>query len=148
MTPFSLASPAFQQGQLIPPKYTCQGQDISPPLDFIAIPPKAKSLALIVDDPDAPGGVWDHWVVWNLPPEKHLLEDCLPAAAKQGKNSWGNLGYGGPCPPSGTHRYFFKAYALDQSLTLHEKATKQELEQAMAGHILAQVELVGLYRKG
>jgi hypothetical protein len=122
--------------------------DVNPPLMVENIPPKAKSLALIVDDPDAPRGTWVHWVVWNADPgTREIKEQSIPTGAIQGMNDFGNRGYGGPCPPSGTHRYFFKLYALDTALTLGPNATKAALEAAMKGHILAEAELIGLYER-
>ena len=140
-----LASHAFAHNAIIPQKYTCQGEDISPPLTISDIPEGAVSLALINDDPDAPMGTWDHWLIWNLKPTAEIKEDSAPGT--QGKNSWGRNDYGGPCPPSGTHRYFFKLYALDSELDLAKGATKAELEAAMEGHILEQAELIGRYKK-
>ena len=130
---------------MIPRKYTCQGEDISPPLTIFDIPSGTKSLALINDDPDAPMGTWDHWILWDIKATATIAENTVPGV--QGKNSWGRNDYGGPCPPSGTHRYFFKLYALDKTLDLTEGATKAHVLKAMAGHILAQAELIGLYKK-
>ena len=140
-----ITSPAFKHNASIPAKYTCQGEDVSPPLAFNDIPEDAQTLALINDDPDAPMGTWDHWIIFNLDPSKKIAEGDAPGT--QGKNSWGRNDYGGPCPPSGTHRYFFKLYALDAALELPEGVTKHEVEEAMEGHILAQAELIGLYKK-
>ncbi|MEM2918372.1 MAG: YbhB/YbcL family Raf kinase inhibitor-like protein [Candidatus Altiarchaeota archaeon] len=143
-----IKSSAFEQNGKIPIKYTCQGQDINPPLEFSEIPKEAKSLALIMDDPDAPLGTWDHWIIWNIPPEtKEILEGEIPKNAIQGQNSWKKNSYGGPCPPSGVHRYFFKLYALDTILNIKENSKKSDLEKAMQGHILAKAELIGLYEK-
>jgi len=148
-----IESTAFQQHGEIPRKYTCEGEDISPPLAFRQVPPETKSLALIVDDPDAPDPkapktVWVHWVVFNLPPLAPGLPEGakLPAGATDGLNDWKRTGYGGPCPPIGRHRYFFKLYALDTTLEL-TRPTKAQLEQAMQGHVLAQAEVVGTYEK-
>ena len=142
-----IESTAFKQGESIPLKYSCQGTDVNPPLSLSEVPPAAKSLALIMDDPDAPGSVWVHWVLWNISAQvKEISENSVPANAVQGKNSWGNSKYGGPCPPSGTHRYFFKFYALDTVLSL-STADAGQLEKAMKGHILAQGDLMGTYRK-
>ena len=139
-------SPDFQHNQAIPPKFTCEGDDLNPELVISDIPEEAKSLALIVDDPDAPMGMWVHWVVYNIPPTlSRIAEHSIPG--KQGTNDFGRLNYGGPCPPSGEHRYFFKLYALDATLNLKEDATKKQLEEAMKGHILNKAELVGRYRK-
>ena len=130
---------------MIPKKYTCQGEDINPLLKIEGIPQETVSLVLINDDPDAPGGTWDHWIVINIAPTQTIAENSVPGT--QGKNSWGRNDYGGPCPPSGTHRYFFKLYALDTQLNLSEGASKKEVENAIKGHILEQTELIGLYEK-
>ncbi len=152
---WEIKSSAFAHRQSIPKKYTCQGEDVSPPLEWGKAPTGTKSIALICDDPDAPMGTWVHWVLWNFPATATSLEegiakkDSLANGAKQGFTDFKAVGYGGPCPPSGTHRYFFKIYALDTLLTLPAgKATKKEdLLAAMKGHILAQAELIGLYQK-
>ena len=146
---FELTSSAFKHQAAIPQKYTCDGQDISPPLGWSNVPAGVQSFALIVDDPDAPVGVWDHWLLFNLPAETQALPEqaAVPAGSQPGKNSWGKLNYGGPCPPGGTHRYFFKLYALDTTLSLKAGATKKQLLQAMQGHILAQAELIGTYSR-
>jgi Raf kinase inhibitor-like YbhB/YbcL family protein len=139
MSELSIASPAFSHQGRIPQKHTCDGADVNPPLSIADVPEKARSLALIVDDPDAPAGTWVHWVVWNIGPgTKEIPENSVPQGALQGTNDFRKPGYGGPCPPSGTHRYFFKLYALDASLSLKSGATKAELEKAMKGHFLAQ----------
>ena len=140
-----LTSPMFANKEQIPWKYTCQGEDINPPLKISGIPEDTVTLALTVDDPDAPGGTWDHWVVWNIKPTEEIVEDDYPG--EFGTNSWGRQNYGGPCPPSGTHRYFFKLYALNRRLELHSGASKRELEEAMAGYIIAKAELMGMYTK-
>ncbi len=140
-----LWSPEFEHNQLIPEKFTCDGEDINPTLNIEDIPLETKSLALIVDDPDAPMGTWVHWVVFNIPIISKIEENSVPGT--QGMNDFRKLGYGGPCPPSGTHRYFFKLYALDCKLNLEEGARKKDVEEAMQGHILAQTELIGLYRR-
>lgn len=148
-----LESTAFTVNGMIPSQYTCDGQDISPPLSWDAPPTGTQSLALIVDDPDAPGQIFVHWVLYDLPPELDQLpqsaaaQDTLPGGGTQGKNDFGKLGYGGPCPPSGIHRYFFKLYALDRELGLKSGATKAQLEAAMNGHILAAAELIGRYAR-
>ncbi len=148
MSPLSIASPAFAPNGTIPSKHTCDGRNVSPPLTIGNVPKEAKSLALIVDDPDAPRGTWVHWVVWNIPPGAgEFRENSVPPGAIQGTNDFRNRNYGGPCPPSGTHRYFFKLYALDGVPSLPPSASKADLERAMQGHILAQAELVGLYRR-
>ena len=141
-----LTSPVFEEGQFIPSKYTCDGDDISPHLIISDVPSNAKSLVLIMDDPDAPMGTFVHWVVWNiLPDKKEILEDeDLP---NQGTNDFRKQTYGGPCPPSGAHRYFFKLYALDTTLNLSKEATKKDLEQAMKGHIINTAQLMGLYKR-
>ena len=141
----NIASSAFQHNQMIPKKYTCQGEDINPPLDITGVPSGAKSLVLIVDDPDAPMKTWVHWVVFNIPVAEHIAENSI--LGKQGYNDFGRNDWGGPCPPSGTHRYFFKIYALDSTLNLKEGSKKQEVEKAMQGHLLGQAELIGLYKK-
>jgi len=140
-----LSSPKFVHEQSIPAKYTCQGEDINPPLTIEGIPDGTKTLVLIVDDPDAPGGTWDHWIVWNIAPASEIKEDSIPG--EEGVNGWGKTGYGGPCPPSGTHRYFFKLYALDTELSLPASAEKKSVETAMDGHVLSQAALIGLYKK-
>lgn len=143
-----LESSAFQHNGAMPPLYTCDGRDINPPLRISGVPEDAKSLVLIMDDPDAPSDTWVHWVVWSINPKTtEIAEDSVPVEAKLGATSFGRPGYGGPCPPSGAHRYFFKLYALDIPLTLSSGATTADVETAMAGHILAQTELVGLYSK-
>jgi hypothetical protein len=148
MSALSIASPAFSHQGMIPSKHTCDGADVNPPLSFANIPEKSKSLALIVDDPDAPMGTWVHWVAWNIGPgTEEIPENSVPQGTLQGTNDFKKQSYGGPCPPSGTHRYFFKLYALDASLPLKAGATKAQLEEAMKGHVLAQAELVGLYRR-
>lgn len=143
--PLLITSAAFVANQLIPARYTCEGKNINPPIDINGIPDKAHSLALIVDDPDAPGKTWVHWVVWNIPITHHIKENSVPG--EQGLNDFKRIAWGGPCPPSGTHRYFFKVYALDALLDLTSTATKKDLEHAMNEHILAYGELVGLYKK-
>jgi Raf kinase inhibitor-like YbhB/YbcL family protein len=147
METVTISSPAFTHGEAIPARYTCDGADVSPPLTIGTTPPEARSLALIMDDPDAPMGTWVHWVVWNIPAHtREIPEDGLPLGASQGRNDWRRSGYGGPCPPSGTHRYFFRLYALDTPLQLAPSTTKADLERAMQGHILARGELMGTYR--
>lgn len=150
---FNLRSTAFTSGELIPRKYTCDGEDISPQLEWGDLPANVQSFALICDDPDAPVGTWIHWVLYNMPAETRVLPEAIPPYAdladssRHGKNSWGRLGYGGPCPPSGTHRYFFRLYALDRLLDLAVGASQKQLLQAMEGHILAQAELMGRYTR-
>ena len=148
MKGLQLVSPAFKHNEFIPEKYTCDGKDINPPLLIENIPSGTKSMALIVDDPDAPAGTWVHWVVWNISPDtKEMKESSVPEGAQQGVNDFRKKEYGGPCPPSGTHRYFFKLYALDTMLNLGSKAKKSDVEQAMKGHILEKTELIGRYRR-
>jgi len=148
-----LTSPAFEDGGFIPPKYTCDGADISPPLRWQAVPDGTKTLALICDDPDAPLGTFVHWVLFNIGAETRELEEnippnkTLPGGAMQGRNDFGRIGYGGPCPPRGTHRYFFKIYALDTQLSLQPGIKKGDLLKAMQGHILAQGKLMGKYKR-
>jgi Raf kinase inhibitor-like YbhB/YbcL family protein len=148
-----LESSAFKDGQSIPKQYTCDGVNISPPLEWSGVPKNGKTLAIICDDPDAPAGTWVHWVVYNLPADDMGLIENTPATDKltggglQGKNDFGKIGYGGPCPPSGTHRYFFKLYALDAETDLKPGATKSDLLKAMEGHIVAQGELMGTYSR-
>lgn len=145
-----IESPSFKHHQPIPKKYTCEGEDISPPLNFLDIPSGTNSIALIVDDPDAPMGTWDHWVVWNLAPDTKQLPEAAKVA-NQGTTSFRDhrsKSYGGPCPPPGKpHRYFFKAYALDVMLDLPKETTKAQLEEAMEGHLLGKAELVGTYQR-
>lgn len=141
-----ITSPEFGHNQLIPKKFTCQGEDINPALVIEGVPGDAKSLALIVDDPDAPLGTWVHWVVFDIPvTTTRIEENSVPG--KQGRNDFRRENYGGPCPPSGTHRYFFKIYALDTMLNLEEGIRKGALEKTMQGHILDKAELIGLYKK-
>ena len=143
--PMKISSPEFENNKFIPKKFTCQGEDINPPLIIEDIPKEAKSLALIVDDPDAPMGTWIHWVVFDISIVKRIEENSIPG--RQGSNDFGRENYGGPCPPSGTHRYFFKIYALDKKLNLNEGISLSGLENAMHGHILDKAELIGLYKK-
>jgi Raf kinase inhibitor-like YbhB/YbcL family protein len=146
---FELASSAFANSEGIPAKYTCDGEDVSPPLQWNQPPEGVQSLALIMDDPDAPVGTWDHWLLFNIPADFRSLAEQAgpPPGSVGGKNSWGRTGYGGPCPPRGTHRYFFRLYALDTSLDLPSGTDKAQLIEAMAGHILAQAELMGTYAR-
>lgn len=148
-----LSSEQFEPNGMIPAKYTCQGENISPPLALSSVPEQARSLVLICDDPDAatdpdgPGQTFDHWVMFNIPPGTAKVEGSVPVGALQGNNGAGALGYTGPCPPNGTHRYFFKLFALNQPLELDEGATKAQVEQAMEGAVLGQCQLVGRYQK-
>lgn len=145
---FHLRSPAFKEGEAIPSKYTCDGENISPPLLFENTPQGTKSLVLIVDDPDAPSKTWVHWVVYNIPATTaEAKEGKALSGSIEGLNDFGDRSYGGPCPPSGTHRYFFKLYALDQLLSLKEGATKEQVEKAMQPHILAEAQLMGTYSR-
>ncbi len=140
-----LKSPEFEHNEMIPSKFTCDGIDVNPTLIIEDIPQEAKSLTLIVDDPDAPMGTWVHWVVFNIEVTTQIDEDSIPGI--QGMNDFRKLDYGGPCPPSGTHRYFFRLYALNSELALEEGIRKADLERAMEEHILAQTELIGLYSR-
>ena len=153
--PLAVTSTAFQPGGEIPAAHTCEGQDTSPPLAFSGVPAGAKSLALVVDDPDAPDPraprmTWVHWVLHDLPPSTAGLAGAvkqLPPGTREGLNDWKRTGYGGPCPPVGRHRYFFKLYALDAVLGDLGRPTKARLEEAMKGHVLARAELMGTYQK-
>ncbi len=148
-----ITSSAFEDGGLIPAKYTCDGADMSPPLQWDVVPEGTKSIAVICDDPDAPMGTFVHWVIFGLPADTRELaenipsDETLPSGAKQGTSDFGRIGYGGPCPPSGTHRYFFKIYALDTEVDLAAGASKRELLEAMEGHILGQGQLIGKYKR-
>lgn len=148
-----VTSSAFKQGEMIPSKYTCDGDDMSPPISWSGIPPQAKSIALISDDPDAPMGTWVHWVLFNIPPDMAGLPEDLPPekvldnGSVHGINDSRQFGYGGPCPPGGVHRYFFKVYALDKKVSLGPGATKKDLEREMAGHILGEGQLMGRYKR-
>jgi Raf kinase inhibitor-like YbhB/YbcL family protein len=149
-----LKSPAFTEGQPVPRKHTCEGPDVSPPLAWTGVPEGAKSLVLICDDPDAPMGTWVHWVLFNLPADTTGLPEDVPKkptldnGARQGTTDFKRPGYGGPCPPPGKpHRYFFKLYALDSRLDLGEGVRKKDVEKAMQGHILAQGQLMGTYKR-
>ena len=144
-TTLTISSPSFKHEGLIPRTYTCEGSNINPSLVIERIPKEALSLALIVDDPDAPGGTFDHWLVWNIPPVRVIPENSQPGL--EGMNSRGDLGYTGPCPPSGTHRYFFKVYAVDVLLETMKGATKEKLEFALQNHTIAYGELIGLYKR-
>jgi Raf kinase inhibitor-like YbhB/YbcL family protein len=144
----NITSTVFKHNENIPNTYTCDGGDNIPPLTFSEIPSQAKSLALIVDDPDAPIRAFTHWLIYNIPPATtQILENEIPSGSLQGKNDFGNTQYGGPCPHNGTHRYSFKLYALDALLDLPVGASKSELEDAMEGHILESSQLIGLYKR-
>lgn len=155
---FTISSPAFEPGGSIPARYTCDGADLSPALSWSGVPAGARSLALVVYDPDAPDPqaprmTWIHWVLYDLPPDsgglpEAVAPEALPAGTREGLNDWKRTGYGGPCPPIGRHRYFFKLYALDAVLHDLHHPTRAALEQAMRGHILGAAELIGTYRRG
>lgn len=152
MTDMIIRSPAFNNGELIPGKYTCDGDDMSPPLAFDAVPENAQSLVLIVHDPDVPtsireDGTWDHWVLFNMPPTVTRIGEGETPDAVSGVTTRGDTAYGGPCPPNGEHRYFFTLYALDTELALGEGATKQDVLAAMDGHVLAEAQLMGRYAR-
>ena len=140
-----VTSPSFKNNEELPSKFTCEGDDINPQIQINEIPKNTESLALIIDDPDAPAGIWTHWVVFNVPVQSTIKENSIPGI--QGFNSFRRVDYGGPCPPSGTHRYFFKVYALDDKLDLTEGAALKEVGKAMKGHVLEKAEIIGLYRK-
>jgi Raf kinase inhibitor-like YbhB/YbcL family protein len=140
-------SSALKEGANIPSKFTCDGADTSPPLQIADVPSGAKSLALIVDDPDAPGGLFTHWMVWNIPPQTGAIGEGSAPKGVQGINDFGKSGYGGPCPPSGTHRYYFKVFALDRELDLPFGAKRGQLDAAMKGHVVGQGELMGRYSR-
>jgi len=140
-----ITSPVFGNNGYIPAKYTCDGEDVNPPLKIEYVPGGTQSLVLIVDDPDAPAGTWSHWTVWNIPPAEKIEENSVPGV--EGLNDFGRHSYGGPSPPSGTHRYFFKVYALDTKLDLDKNSRKNDVEEAMEGHVLAKGEIIGLYSR-
>ena len=143
-----ISSVAFENNSLIPLKYTCEGQGINPPLEFKDVPEDAKLLVLIVDDPDAPMKTWVHWTIWNIDAKTtQILQNSCPKGAVEGITSFGRTGYGGPCPPSGTHRYFFKLFALDKMLDLSPNSHVRDIESAIQGHIIRKAELIGLYKK-
>jgi len=142
-----ITNSAFQEGGNIPSKFTCDGAGASPPLQISDVPSGAKSLVLIVDDPDAPGGLFTHWIVWNISPQTRTIAEGGPPKAVQGTNDFGRSGYGGPCPPSGTHRYYFKIFALDRELDLPFGAKRGQLDAAIKGHVIAQGELMGRYSR-
>jgi hypothetical protein len=148
-----LTSSAFHEKGIIPSKYTCEGKNVNPPLDFSGVPEGTKSLVLIMDDPDVPktlrpSGMFDHWVLFNIPPTiHHIAENSIPPSTA-GSNTYGGLEYRGPCPPDREHRYFFKLYALNKMLDLHSGVSKAQVEEAMRGHILAEAQLMGRYEKG
>lgn len=148
MVQMKMTSPAFVDGKPIPSIFSCDGDDINPPLTIEGIPPEAKSLALVMDDPDAPRGLWVHWVLWNIDPSTALIaKGSVPPGAEQGVNSWERKKYGGPCPPSGTHRYYFRLFALKDWLKIPASSTRKDLDRAMQGKILARCELFGTYSR-
>jgi Raf kinase inhibitor-like YbhB/YbcL family protein len=142
-----ITSSSFQEGANIPSKFTCDGADSSPPLQISDVPSGAKSLALIVDDPDAPGGLFTHWLAWNISPQTAAIGEGSSPQGVHGTNDFGKSGYGGPCPPSGTHRYYFKIFALDRELDLPPGTKRSQLDAAMKGHVVAQGELMGRYAR-
>lgn len=147
-TTMNITSKAFLNNQEIPPQYTCDSDDVNPPLEFSEIPEDTKSLVLVVNDPDASSGNWVHWTLWNIATSTTgIEEDSVPDGAIEGETSFGKTGYGGPCPPDGEHRYFFKLYALDITLEISPENDKGSLEEAMVGHVLESAELIGLYQR-
>ena len=142
-----ITSSAFQEGGNIPSKFTCDGSDTSPPFQITGVPSEAKSLVLIADDPDAPSGLFTHWLIWNIPPQTNSIAEGSVPKGVQGTNDFGKSGYRGPCPPPGTHRYSFKIFALDRQLALRSGAKRGQVDAAMKGHVIAQGELVGRYSR-
>ncbi len=143
-----IKSPAFSENQLMPPTYACDGENISPPLEISDVPENSVSLALVMDDPDAPHGTFTHWLIWDIPPQtQEISENSVPETALQGTNDGGQIGYMGPCPPGGTHRYFFKLFALNRKLNLSPNIKRQEFEREMTNSIIAKSEYVGLYTR-
>jgi Raf kinase inhibitor-like YbhB/YbcL family protein len=143
----TIASPALRQGGNIPSKFTCDGSNISPPLQITGVPAEAKTLVLIADDPDAPGGLFTHWLVWNISPQTNAIAEGTAPKGVQGTNDFGKTGYGGPCPPSGVHRYCFRIFVLDRELALPSGSKRGRLDAAMKGHVIAQGELIGRYAR-
>ena len=143
----TLRSPAFAEGEAIPPRHTCDGADVAPPLTWQDLPTGVESYALIVDDPDAGGGIWTHWIVYNIPPQIQEFPENGPELGLQGVNSWGERGYRGPCPPEGEHRYFFKLFALNTTLELEPGADREAVLEAIDGHVLGEGQLMGIYRR-
>lgn len=142
----AISSSAFANQGIIPPQFTCKGANVNPSLRFHGIPPEAQTLAVIVEDPDAPSGLFTHWLLWNIDPTTaHVGERSIPTDAVQGTNDFGNLGYGGPCPPSGTHRYIFRVFALDAPLDLKAGARRGEFNKALTGHVIARGEMTGRF---
>jgi len=145
---FKISSSAFEKGGEIPQKYTCDGENVNPPLQFENVPAKTKSLALVFDDMDAPKGSYVHWILWNIAPNiKEIKEKSVPEGAVQGENGFKKQNYGGPCPPRRAHKYVFKIYALDSPLKLDPHSTKTDLEKAMEGHVIAQAQWMGVYKR-
>jgi Raf kinase inhibitor-like YbhB/YbcL family protein len=142
-----ITSPAFQEGGNIPAKFTCDGGNVTPPLQITGVPSQAKSLVLIADDPDAPSGVFTHWLVWNISPQTNSIGEASAPKGVHGINDFGKTGYGAPCPPSGAHRYYFRVFALDRELDLSSNAKRREVDAAIKGHVLAQGELMGRYAR-
>jgi hypothetical protein len=142
-----LTSSAFREGESIPSKFTCDGGNTSPPLEISDVPSGAKSVVLIADDPDAPGGLFTHWLVWNILPQTNSIAEGSAPRGMQGRNDFGKSGYSAPCPPSGMHRYYFRVFALDRELDLRSGAKRSQLDAAMKGHVIAQGELIGRYAK-
>ena len=142
-----ITSSAFDEGGNIPSKFTCDGSDTSPPMQITGVPPAAKSLVLIVDDPDAPGGLFTHWLLWNIPPQTNSIAEGGAPKGVQGTNDFGKSGYRGPCPPPGTHRYSFKIFALDGELDLRTGAKRSQVDAAIKGHVIAQGQLIGRYSR-
>jgi Raf kinase inhibitor-like YbhB/YbcL family protein len=148
MAGFGISSSAFPAGDELPARYTCDGEDNSPPRAIAGVPDGARSLALVVDDPDAPRGTWDHWILYGISPGTSMIpEATVPPGALEGKNGWGGTGWRGPCPPEGRHRYFFRLYALDAELDLPAGASRQRLEAAMGSHVMAVAELMATYAR-
>lgn len=148
MSKVSLTSSVFKHEENIPKKFTCQGENINPELNIENVPEETKSIVLIMDDPDAPVGTWDHWIIWNIEPNTTKIpENSIPENSVVGKNGWGRNDYGGPCPPSGTHRYFFKLYCLNKKLDLSKDSKKKDVEKAMKGNIVSETVLMGKYKK-
>jgi Raf kinase inhibitor-like YbhB/YbcL family protein len=148
MSKLNLTSPVFKHEESIPKKFTCQGEDINPELNIENVPEETKSIVLIMDDPDAPVGTWDHWIIWNIEPNTtKITENSIPENSVVGKNGWGRNDYGGPCPPSGTHRYFFKLYCLNKKLDLSRDTKKKDVEKVMKDNIISETVLMGKYKK-
>jgi Raf kinase inhibitor-like YbhB/YbcL family protein len=142
-----ITSPAFQHGGDIPSRFTCDGGNTSPPLQITGVPSDAKTLVLVADDPDAPGGLFTHWLVWNIPPQTSSIAGGIAPTGVHGTNDFGKSGYGGPCPPSGAHRYYFRVFALDRELDLQSGAKRSRVDAVMKGHVIARGELMGRYAR-